>query len=132
MAVGHAYLLIFLVPVWRHAQSSEKTMSVTLSDSAVRHVSRYLSKRGKGIGVRLGVKTTGCSGLAYQLEYVDEAIPEDMMFETQGIKLYIDPKSLAYLDGTELDFVREGLNEGFKFNNPNERDRCGCGESFRV
>lgn len=107
-------------------------MSVTLSESAARHVNRYLAKRGKGVGVRLGVKTTGCSGLAYQLEYVDDAVPEDILFETRGIKLFIDPKSLAYLEGTELDFVREGLNEGFRFNNPNERDRCGCGESFRV
>jgi iron-sulfur cluster assembly protein len=70
--------------------------------------------------------------LAYQLEYVDEAFPEDLVFESEGVKIHIDPKSLVYLDGTELDFVREGLNEGFRFNNPNERDRCGCGESFRV
>ncbi len=77
-------------------------------------------------------KTTGCSGLAYKLEYVDERQPEDVVFENHGVKVLIDPKSLAYIDGTELDFVREGLNEGFKFNNPNERDRCGCGESFRV
>jgi iron-sulfur cluster assembly protein len=107
-------------------------MALTLSPAAAKHVTKYLTKRGKGVGVRLGVKTTGCSGLAYQLEYVDAVAPEDLLFETQGIKLMIDPKSLAYLDGTELDFVREGLNEGFKFNNPNERDRCGCGESFRV
>ena len=103
-----------------------------MTEAAARHVNRYLSKRGKGVGVRLGVKTTGCSGLAYKLEYVDDLNEEDVVFETQGLKILIDPKSLAYLDGTELDFVREGLNEGFKFNNPNERDRCGCGESFRV
>jgi iron-sulfur cluster assembly protein len=107
-------------------------MSITLSAAAAKHVTKYLTKRGKGVGVRLGVKTTGCSGLAYKLEYVDEIAPEDVLFETNGVKLMIDPKSLAYLDGTELDFVREGLNEGFKFNNPNERDKCGCGESFRV
>jgi iron-sulfur cluster assembly protein len=107
-------------------------MSVSMTEAAARHVNRYLSKRGKGVGVRLGVKTTGCSGLAYKLEYVDDLNAEDVVFETQGLKILIDPKSLAYLDGTELDFVREGLNEGFKFNNPNERDRCGCGESFRV
>ena len=107
-------------------------MSVTLSDAAARHVKRYLDRRGKGVGVRLGVKTTGCSGLAYKLEYADEVAVEDVVFESQGVKVLIDPKSLAYLDGTELDFVREGLNEGFKFNNPNERDRCGCGESFRI
>ncbi len=107
-------------------------MAVTLSPAAAKHVTKYLSKRGKGVGVRLGVKTTGCSGLAYKLEYVDEVAPEDVLFETEGIKLMVDPKSMAYLDGTQLDFVREGLNEGFKFNNPNERDKCGCGESFRV
>jgi iron-sulfur cluster assembly protein len=107
-------------------------MSVSMTEAAARHVNRYLSKRGKGVGVRLGVKTTGCSGLAYKLEYVDDLNAEDVVFETQGLKILIDPKSLAYVDGTELDFVREGLNEGFKFNNPNERDRCGCGESFRV
>ncbi|MFM2112010.1 MAG: iron-sulfur cluster assembly protein IscA [Pseudomonadota bacterium] len=107
-------------------------MSVSLTEAAARHVTKYLSKRGKGVGIRLGVKTTGCSGLAYKLEYVDDVEPEDVVFENFGVKLLIDPKSLAYLDGTTLDFVREGLNEGFKFNNPNERDKCGCGESFRV
>lgn len=107
-------------------------MAVTLTEAAARHVSKYLAKRGKGVGVRLGVKTTGCSGLAYKLEYVDEIAPEDALFEQHGVKLMIDPKSLAYIDGTELDYVREGLQEVFRFNNPNERDRCGCGESFRV
>jgi iron-sulfur cluster assembly protein len=107
-------------------------MSVSLTPAAAKHVTKYLAKRGKGIGVRLGVKTTGCSGLAYKLEYVDEVAPEDALFETEGIKLMVDPKSLAYLDGTTLDYVREGLNEGFRFHNPNERDKCGCGESFRV
>ena len=107
-------------------------MAISLSESAARHVLRSLNKRGKGIGVRLGVKTTGCSGLAYQLEYVDEAAPEDVVFEQHGVKVLVDPKSMAYIDCTELDYVREGLNEGFKFHNPNERDRCGCGESFRV
>jgi iron-sulfur cluster assembly protein len=82
--------------------------------------------------LRLGVRTTGCSGLAYELEYVDDVAPEDQMFESNGVKIFVDPKSLAYLDGTELDFVREGLNEGFKFQNPNMKDECGCGESFRV
>ncbi len=107
-------------------------MSVTLSETAARHVNRYLAKRGKGLGVRLGVKTTGCSGLAYKLEYVDEQAPEDVVFEDRGIKVLVDPKSLPYIEGTLLDYTREGLNEGFKFSNPNERDRCGCGESFRV
>jgi iron-sulfur cluster assembly protein len=107
-------------------------MSVSLTEAAARHVARYLSKRGKGVGVRLGVRTTGCSGLAYQLEYVDALNPEDLVFEGHGVKVLVDPKSLAYSDGTELDLVREGLNEGFRVNNPNERDKCGCGESFRV
>ena len=107
-------------------------MAITISEAAARHVSRYLERRGKGVGVRLGVKTTGCSGMAYKREYVDEMAPGDQVFEAHGIKLMVDPKSLAYMDGTELDYVREGLNEGFRFNNPNERDRCGCGESFRV
>ncbi len=107
-------------------------MSITLTENAAKHVRNYLAQRGKGVGVRLGVKTTGCSGLAYKLEYADTAAPEDQVFESRGVKVLIDPKSLSYLDGTELDFVREGLQQGFKFNNPNERDRCGCGESFRV
>ena len=107
-------------------------MAVTLTDRAAQHVQRYIAKRGKGVGLRLGVRTTGCSGLAYKLEYADERAPEDTEFESNGVKVLIDPKSLAYLDGTELDFAREGLNEGFKFNNPNEKDRCGCGESFNV
>ena len=107
-------------------------MGVTLTESAARHVSRYIEKRGKGIGLRLGVRTTGCSGMAYKLEYADEVQPDDLQFESHGVRVIIDPKSLPYIEGTELDFVREGLNEGFKFNNPNERDRCGCGESFRV
>jgi iron-sulfur cluster assembly protein len=107
-------------------------MAITLTDRAAEHVQRYIEKRGKGVGLRLGVKTTGCSGLAYKLEFADEVLPEDQQFESHGVRVLIDPKSLAYLDGTELDFVREGLNEGFKFNNPNEKDRCGCGESFNV
>jgi iron-sulfur cluster assembly protein len=107
-------------------------MAVTLTDRAAQHVQRYIDKRGRGVGLRLGVKTTGCSGLAYKLEFADDIQPEDMQFESHGVRVLIDPKSLAYLDGTELDFVREGLNEGFKFNNPNEKDRCGCGESFNV
>jgi iron-sulfur cluster assembly protein len=107
-------------------------MSVSISEAAAKHVTKYLARRGKGVGVRLGVKTTGCSGLAYKLEYADDVAPEDVIFEDQGIKILVDPKSMPYIDGTQLDFVREGLNEGFKFLNPNERDRCGCGESFRV
>jgi iron-sulfur cluster assembly protein len=107
-------------------------MAVTLTEAAANHVSRFLEKRGKGVGLRLGVKTTGCSGLAYKLEYVDALSAEDQPFESFGVKLLVDPKSLAYIDGTELDFVKEGLNEGFKFNNPNVKSECGCGESFKV
>jgi iron-sulfur cluster assembly protein len=107
-------------------------MAITLTDRAAEHVQSYLAKRGKGVGVRFGVRTTGCSGMAYKLEFVDAASDEDQTFESHGVKVFVDPKSLAYIDGTELDFVREGLNEGFKFNNPREKDKCGCGESFNV
>ena len=107
-------------------------MAVTLSERAATHVANYLSKRGKGIGLRLGVRTSGCSGVAYKLEFADVIEPEDVTFESHGVKVLIEAKSLAYLDGTELDYTREGLNEGFKFNNPNVKDACGCGESFTV
>ncbi|MCP5233149.1 MAG: iron-sulfur cluster assembly protein IscA [Zoogloeaceae bacterium] len=107
-------------------------MAVTLSERAAKHVSNFIGKRGKGVGIRLGVRTSGCSGMAYKLEFADEALEEDLVFESHGVKVLVDPKSLPYLDGTELDFVREGLNEGFQFNNPNVKDACGCGESFNV
>lgn len=107
-------------------------MPVTLSEKAATHVANFLAKRGKGYGLRLGVRTSGCSGMAYKLEFVDEAGEEDVVFESHGIRVVVDPKSLPYLDGTELDYAREGLNEGFKFNNPNVKDQCGCGESFQV
>ncbi len=107
-------------------------MTISLTDSAVQRVKNFLAKRGKGVGVRLGVKTTGCSGMAYTIEFADEIEDMDEVFEQDGVKVLINPKSLVYLDGTELDFAKEGLNEGFKFNNPNEKDRCGCGESFTV
>jgi iron-sulfur cluster assembly protein len=107
-------------------------MAITISEKAARHVSNYLVKRGKGVGIRLGVRTSGCSGMAYKLEFVDEVDPADLVFESHGVKVLVDPKSLPYLEGTELDFVREGLNEGFKFNNPNVKDQCGCGESFNT
>jgi iron-sulfur cluster assembly protein len=105
-------------------------MSVTLSEPAAQHVAGFLAKRGKGVGIRLGVKTSGCSGLAYKLEFADDALPEDLIFESHGVKVLIDPKSLPYLEGTELDYTKEGMNEGFKFNNPNVKGECGCGESF--
>ena len=107
-------------------------MAVTITERAAKHVAGFLARRGKGIGLRLGVKTTGCSGLAYVLEFVDELAAEDQVFEQKGVKIIVDAKSLAYLDGTELDFVKEGLNEGFQFNNPNAKGECGCGESFSV
>jgi iron-sulfur cluster assembly protein len=107
-------------------------MAITLTQAAAERVEKFLANRGKGIGLRLGVKTTGCSGMAYTLEFVDEALPEDLTFESHGITVVVDPKSLVYIDGTELDFTKEGLNEGFKFNNPNVKDECGCGESFTV
>jgi iron-sulfur cluster assembly protein len=107
-------------------------MAVTLTESAAKHVSNYIAKRGKGIGIRLGVKTSGCSGMAYKLEFADTTEPEDQVFESHGLKVLVDPRSLPYIDGTELDYAKEGLNEGFKFNNPNIKDQCGCGESFTV
>lgn len=107
-------------------------MAITLTETAANRVRTFLEKRGKGIGLRLGVKTSGCSGLAYVLEFVDVLNEDDQVFEQHGVKVIVDEKSLAYLDGTELDFVKEGLNEGFKYNNPNVKDSCGCGESFNV
>jgi len=106
--------------------------AVTLSERAATHIRNFLAKRGKGLGIKLGVRTSGCSGMAYKLEFVDVEDPEDLRFESHGVTVYIDPKSLSYLAGTELDYAREGLNEGFKFNNPNVKAQCGCGESFNV
>jgi iron-sulfur cluster assembly protein len=107
-------------------------MAITLTENAADRIKDFLAQRGKGLGLRLGVKTTGCSGMAYVMEYVDEIEDSDVVFEDHGVKVIINPKSLVYLDGTELDYAREGLNEGFKFNNPNVKDMCGCGESFNV
>ncbi|KJY94694.1 iron-sulfur cluster assembly protein IscA [Pseudoalteromonas ruthenica] len=107
-------------------------MAITLTDSAADRVKSFLANRGKGIGLRVGIKTTGCSGLAYVLEFADELSEGDQTFEDKGVTLIIDAKSLVYIDGTELDFTKEGLNEGFKFNNPNQSGECGCGESFTV
>lgn len=107
-------------------------MAISVTEAAASRVQKFLESRGKGIGLRLGVRTSGCSGMAYILEFVDELNEEDQIFEQFGVKIIIDPKSLAYMDGTELDFAKEGLNEGFKFNNPNVKSECGCGESFNV
>ena len=105
---------------------------ITITENAAKHINGYLTKRGKGLGVRLGVKTSGCSGMAYNLEFVDEVNEDDLIFEEHGARVYIDPKSLVYLDGTPVDYTKEGLQEGFKFENPNVKDSCGCGESFHV
>jgi iron-sulfur cluster assembly protein len=107
-------------------------MALTLTEKAAKHIQKSINTRGKGVGLRLGIRTSGCSGVAYVLEFADEINADDQIFESQGIKILVDPKSLVYIDGTELDYVREGLNEGFKFNNPNVKDQCGCGESFNV
>jgi len=107
-------------------------MGIQLTEAAAAHVRKSLAKRGKGEGLRLGVRTSGCSGKAYVLEFVDAIQPEEVVFETQGVKVIVDPKSLLFLDGTVLDYTREGLNEGFKFENPNVKGECGCGESFTV
>ena len=105
---------------------------ITLTEVAAKKVQSQLDKRGKGYGIRVGVKTTGCSGLAYVLEFVDEVQPHDMSFVSYGVHVFVDPKSLPYLEGMVMDFKRQGLNEGFDFQNPNVKDQCGCGESFRV
>jgi len=107
-------------------------MAITLTDTAAKRVKDFLTNRGKGEGLRLGVRTSGCSGMAYVIEFADVIEAEDTVFEDNGVKLIIDAKSLVYLDGTEVDFGKEGLSEGFKFNNPNAKDSCGCGESFNV
>ena len=105
---------------------------ITITENAVKQIRKFLTNRGKGEGIRIGVKTSGCSGMAYTLEFVDEMQPEDQVFEQDGVKVFIDPKSMVYLDGTQVDFAKEGLQEGFKFENPNAKESCGCGESFHV
>jgi iron-sulfur cluster assembly protein len=104
---------------------------ITITEQAQSKIQKLVATKGYA-GIRLGVKTTGCSGLAYVLEYVDSPLPEDQCFDCSGCKIFVDPKSSVYLQGMTVDYVRQGLNEGFEFRNPNERDRCGCGESFRV
>jgi iron-sulfur cluster assembly protein len=107
-------------------------MGITITEAAANRVQAYLANRGKGLGIRLSVRTSGCSGMAYEMEFVDELQEDDQVFEDRGVQVIIDSKSLVYLDGTEVDYAREGLNEGFKFNNPNAKGECGCGESFNV
>ncbi len=107
-------------------------MAITMTQNAAERVRKFIAQRGAGAGLRVGVRTTGCSGKAYVIEYADRIEPDDHVYESHGVKVIVDPKSLIYLDGTELDYTREGLKEGFKFNNPNVKDSCGCGESFNV
>lgn len=107
-------------------------MAISMTPAASTRVRAFLDNRGKGIGLRVGIKTTGCSGMAYVLEFVDELNEDDNTFEIDGVTLVVDAKSLSFIDGTQLDFQKEGLNEGFKFNNPNVKGECGCGESFTV
>ncbi|HET9702262.1 MAG TPA: iron-sulfur cluster assembly protein IscA [Burkholderiales bacterium] len=105
---------------------------ITLTERAAKHIEKTLTRRGKGAGLKLGVKQVGCSGLAYRIEWADDVKPEDLKFESHGVAVYVDASSLQFLDGSEVDYVREGLNERFKFNNPNVKGECGCGESFSV
>jgi iron-sulfur cluster assembly protein len=107
-------------------------MPVTLTEKAATHVQGTIARRGKGVGLRVGVRTSGCSGMAYKLEFADTVNAEDHQFQSHGVTVVVDPKSLPFLEGTQLDYTREGLNEGFKFLNPNVKDECGCGESFNV
>lgn len=107
-------------------------MAISITETAAKHVADQLASRGRGLGIRVGVKTTGCSGMAYVLEFVDKLDVGDQVFEDHGVKIVVDPKSLAYIDGTEMDFVKQGVNEGFEFKNPNAKGECGCGESFSV
>jgi iron-sulfur cluster assembly protein len=107
-------------------------MAILLTESAATRVKTFLSTRGHGVGLRLGVRKTGCSGFAYVINYADEAPAGDVMFEDQGVKVFVDPGSLKLLDGTIVDFIKQGLNEAFRFRNPNVKGECGCGESFSV
>jgi iron-sulfur cluster assembly protein len=106
--------------------------NITVTETAAKKIKQNLARRGSGIGIRIGIRTTGCSGLAYVLEYVDRTNSEDTVFISQDVSVVVDAKSLPILGNLEVDYVRQGLNEGFEFNNPNEKDRCGCGESFRI
>lgn len=107
-------------------------MAITITENAANRVKTFLAKRGEGAGLRLGVRRTGCSGLAYVVDFADQVGADDHVFEDHGVKMVVNPESLAFLDGTEVDFVKEGLNEAFKFRNPNVKSECGCGESFGV
>jgi iron-sulfur cluster assembly protein len=107
-------------------------MAISLTESAADRVKTFLASRGQGLGLRLGVRKTGCSGFAYVINYADEAQPGEVMFEDRGVKVFVDAASLSLIDGTTVDFVKQGLNEAFRFRNPNVKGECGCGESFSV
>jgi iron-sulfur cluster assembly protein len=107
-------------------------MAISLTETAATRVRHFLDARGSGVGLRVGVKKTGCNGFAYVVNYADEITEADVVFEEKGIKVIVDPESLELIDGTEVDFVKEGLNEAFRFRNPNVTGECGCGESFSV
>jgi iron-sulfur cluster assembly protein len=107
-------------------------MSISITPAAADRVKNFLANRGRGLGLRVGVKSTGCSGYAYVVNYADELGSDDVVFEAQGVKIIVDKESLSYIDGTEVDFVKQGLNEAFRFRNPNVKGECGCGESFTV
>ena len=107
-------------------------MAISLTQSAAARVRDYLAKRGRGVGLRIGVRRTGCSGYAYLIDYADSVEPDDVVFDEGGVKVIVDNKSLGLIDGTEVDFVKDGLNEAFKFRNPNVKGECGCGESFSI
>ena len=107
-------------------------MAISLTPAAADRIQKFIAARGHGVGLKLGVRKTGCSGFAYVVNYADEVAPQDLVFEDQGVKVYVDPESLAFIDGTIVDFVKQGLNEAFRFRNPNIKGECGCGESFNV
>jgi len=107
-------------------------MAISLTPAAADRIQKFIASRGHGLGLKLGVRKTGCSGFAYVVNYADEAVPQDVVFEDQGVKVYVDPESLKFIDGTTVDFVKQGLNEAFRFQNPNIKGECGCGESFNV
>jgi iron-sulfur cluster assembly protein len=107
-------------------------MAISLTAAAADRIQKHIASRGQGLGLKLGVRKTGCSGFAYVINYADAVAPQDLVFEDHGVKVYVDPESLPFIDGTTVDFVKQGLNEAFRFQNPNIRGECGCGESFAV
>jgi iron-sulfur cluster assembly protein len=107
-------------------------MSISLTNAAAERVRTFLDRRGHGVGLRIGVKKTGCSGFAYVINYADDVHTDDVVFDEQGVKVIVDRESLSFIDGTQVDFVKQGLNEAFRFRNPNVKGECGCGESFTV